>query len=198
MRSVYDGNDEGLLYFIFEDPSSSSRIFRFFMALLMIGTLAGSGFAFYQMQNVVTTPEKHLPPVQFKKVTKEREALETKASIYKGILARRRDSQNLAEHILSIERNPLAKLRSPSDLPLATPEPSAADLEALPPLVVVRAVMVMPGKAAAVVDIDGVGQGIVVRKGTSFSGGKGRFLSIRAKKIVFRWRGKPVSVPVEL
>jgi hypothetical protein len=87
-------------------------------------------------------------------------------------------------------------MESPKNVPVASTEPSVEDLVDLPPLVIVRAVMVMGKDASAVVDIDGIGNSMVVRKGTTFSGKKGRFLSIGTDKLIFRWNGTNVSVPV--
>jgi hypothetical protein len=63
-----------------------------------------------------------------------------------------------------------------------------------PPSVVVRAVMNVDGMYTAVLDIDGVGLGIVVRAGDTFLRKRGRILSVSPSGVVISWDGKRYSL----
>lgn len=64
------------------------------------------------------------------------------------------------------------------------------------PQITVRAVLNSGKSSTAVLDIDGVGEGIIVWPGYVFSGGLGRVRSISEKQIVILWGGKRISLPV--
>ena len=59
-----------------------------------------------------------------------------------------------------------------------------------PPGLVVKAIMLMGNSRVAVMDIDGVGRGVIVRQGDSFLNRKGRIVRITADRVVVRWNGK--------
>jgi hypothetical protein len=168
---------------------------RWIWLSLTLLALGWSGVCFVQLWQEANQEqaEKYLSPMD---LSKERLSLEALVFSYNSIQAERKDSLRLANDIIRIGRNPMVRMESPKNVPVASTEPSVEDLVDLPPLVIVRAVMVMGKDASAVVDIDGIGNSMVVRKGTTFSGKKGRFLSIGTDKLIFRWNGTNVSVPV--
>ena len=59
-----------------------------------------------------------------------------------------------------------------------------------PPGIVVKAIMLMGKSRVAVMDVDGVGSGLIVRQGNTFLNGKGRVVRITSDKVVVRWNGK--------
>ena len=59
-----------------------------------------------------------------------------------------------------------------------------------PPEIVVRAIMMLGKQRTAVMDIAGLGSGLIVRQGDTFMGKKGRIVRIAADKVVVRWAGK--------
>ena len=53
-----------------------------------------------------------------------------------------------------------------------------------PPDIVVRAIMILGKERKAVMDIAGLGSGMIVRQGDTFMGKKGRIVKIAADKVV--------------
>ncbi len=51
--------------------------------------------------------------------------------------------------------------------------------------------------AAMVADIEGYGDGVILKRGTSFGGGLGRVLGISQDKVVVTWSGQQVDIPVD-
>ncbi|MCF4150391.1 hypothetical protein L2W58_01040 [Dethiosulfovibrio sp. F2B] len=167
-----------------------------FFALIVVA-LGWGGFCFVALWRGahMAESERTVRPLD---LSRDRERLEALALNYDSVQAERKDSLRLANDIIRIGRNPMVRMEAPKNVPVASTEPSVEDLVDLPPLVIVRAVMVMGKDASAVVDIDGIGNGMVVRKGTTFADKKGRFLAIGTDKLIFRWNGTNVSVPVNL
>ena len=64
----------------------------------------------------------------------------------------------------------------------------------MPPEIVLRAIMVMGKQQVAVMDIVGVGSGMVVRAGDTFMQKKGRIVRIAPDKVVMRWGGKNFDI----
>lgn len=180
---------------LIEGGERDKRIIRWVALSVLLLSIAGSSFVLYSVYNVDPPAPAPMPPVS---VEEDRKKVEESVELYRTIIATRRDSQRIANDIVRLGRNPLMKMESPKEVALISPEPSVVDLVDLPPIILVRAVMVIGRSSAAVVDIEGVGEGIVIKKGMSFLGGKGRFISIKSKELVFRWNGKNVSVPVDL
>jgi len=66
--------------------------------------------------------------------------------------------------------------------------------ESLPPIMFVRAIMVVGKESIAIMDINGVGNGIIVKTGYSFLEKKGRILRITPEKVTVRWAGKNIDI----
>ncbi|MGI6253902.1 MAG: hypothetical protein ACOYJV_10730, partial [Aminivibrio sp.] len=62
------------------------------------------------------------------------------------------------------------------------------------PIMFVRAIMVAGGQSMAIMDIEGVGTGIIVRNGYSFAGGEGKIVRIGPDKVTVRWAGKNMDL----
>ena len=180
---------------LLDGEERDKRIVRWLSFTITVVSIAGLVFFFRSIYDTDPSILDPMPPIS---VEHDRAKAEEAVELYRGIISTRRDSQRIANDIIRIGRNPMVRKESPKEIPLISPEPSVVDLVDLPPIMVVRAVMIIGKDGGAVVDIDGVGQGIVVKKGMSFLGGKGRFVSITAKEVIFRWNGKNVSVPVDL
>jgi hypothetical protein len=67
-------------------------------------------------------------------------------------------------------------------------------MEALPPIMFVRAIMVAGKDAIAIMDINGVGNGIIVKTGFSFLEKQGRIVRITPDKVTVRWIGKNIDI----
>lgn len=181
---------------LIQSDDRGKRIVRWLAIFVMFLSASVSVFIFLSIYRLGVPQPLGIMPLP--SVSDERAKVEASVDLYQSMISTRKDSQRIANDIVRLGRNPLARMASPMEIPLISPEPSVEDLVDLPPIILVRAVMIMGKDSAAVVDIDGVGYGIVVKRGMSFFGGKGRFVSIKAKELVFRWNGKNISVPVDL
>ena len=65
-----------------------------------------------------------------------------------------------------------------------------AVIEESPPLITVRAVLLLGQTTIATIDIAGEGDGIIVQPGTRFDGSNGRILSIDPKGVKYQWKKK--------
>jgi hypothetical protein len=66
--------------------------------------------------------------------------------------------------------------------------------EKIPPIMFVRAIMVAGKQSMAIMDIEGVGTGIIVRSGYSFSNGEGKVVRIGPDKVTVNWSGKHLDL----
>jgi len=66
-----------------------------------------------------------------------------------------------------------------------------------PPEIWIKAVLIREKDAAAVVDIEGYGEGVILRRGTPFGGGLGKVLGISQEKVVVTWSGQQLDIPVD-
>jgi len=117
---------------------------------------------------------------------------------FESAVMARAGSAQLSVLAANISRRPFV----PSPPPTKAFDEEAAAAAAMkepvepPPFVMVRAVLVKGKDAVAVLDVEGIGQGIVVKKGGTFAGGKGRVTGITAEKVVFTWAGQSVETAV--
>jgi len=103
----------------------------------------------------------------------------------------RSGSGQLAELAQAAGRSPFTEPPSlTASVATASKAESALPVEVPPPNLLVKAVMVLGNASVAVVDIDGVGQNLVVKPGYAFSGKRGKIVSINPEKLVFLWNGK--------
>jgi hypothetical protein len=70
--------------------------------------------------------------------------------------------------------------------------------EVAPPLIIVRAIIVNEPDSVALLDVDGLSDGLVVKKGASFGDGQGRIVAISAEKVVFTWAGQVYEASIEM
>lgn len=172
--------------------------------LLLAGT-AWSGSLFNQyVDRAVETPIV-APPMQ-DQASKDQVRLD-------GLVQRFSDAQRVrmrgamvANAIVNGNREPFVRTYSETMLEAkalsatggeeAVPQPAIPVYipEKIPPIMFVRAVMVVEKTAMAIMDIEGVGTGIIVRKGYSFNGGEGRVLHIGPDKVTVQWSGKRMEI----
>lgn len=68
----------------------------------------------------------------------------------------------------------------------------------LPPYMEVRAVMLLDGKAMALMDIEGEGIALIVYPGYEFANGRGRIVSISLDKVVVLWAGTKMELGMDV
>jgi type II secretory pathway component PulC len=166
------------------------RIFRILIGLLIVIGLLWSLFVFKQFVGLGQSASQTLSEaVQAK--SPEVEKLDALVQSYRNQALIRSGSGRLAELALAAGRSPFAE---PPSLAAVEAVPGRGGpvipVEVPPPNVNVKAVMMLGSASVAVVDIDGVGQNLVVKPGFTFAGKHGKIVSINPDKLVFLWNGK--------
>jgi len=173
------------------------RLFRVLVVILLLAGIAWSAYLLKQMLELVR--ETSVPEITLsKQVDQEIERLSGVVESFESAVMARAGSAQLSVLAANISRRPFV----PSPPPTKAFDEEAAAAAAMkepvepPPFVMVRAVLVKGKDAVAVLDVEGIGQGIVVKKGGTFAGGKGRVTGITAEKVVFTWAGQSVETAV--
>ncbi|MDR1875791.1 MAG: hypothetical protein LBQ90_12365 [Synergistaceae bacterium] len=95
-----------------------------------------------------------------------------------------------ADPTLDVNRRPP---EPPGDKPEIVIAPPVIAIE-MPPEITLRAIMIMGKQRVAILDIAGVGNGLMVRAGDTFVQNKGRVVQIAPDKVVLRWGGNTFDV----
>jgi hypothetical protein len=170
------------------------RLVRVLIVLLLIAGTVWSGYLLKEMVKLVR--EEKVPEVPAStKVDEEIKRLEGVVENFESAVMARSGSTQLSVLAATISRKPFVPPPPPQVEPSAGDAAARAMREAAepPPYVEVRAIMVKGKDAVAVVNIEGEGNGIVVKKGATFGNGKGRVVRISAEKVVFTWAGQSVE-----
>lgn len=101
---------------------------------------------------------------------------------HKNFLRYRNGSGELVKLAEAVGRYPVAVLPPPVSEEFAVPE--------FPPQIRIKALVLMGGGSIATLDIENEGQGIIVRQGTVFGGGKGKITAIDNKGVSWTWSNK--------
>lgn len=169
------------------------RWFRVLLALLLIGGILWSGFLFRRM--VVTVHARDLPPPPAGRAAVEKEIAslqETAAGFRNAVLARSGSTQ-LTIMAATLARRPF----SPSEPEAAEGDEVASASAPAPPEMWIKAVLIREKDAAVVADIEGFGEGVILRRGMTFGGGLGKVLGISQEKVVVTWSGQQLDIPVD-
>jgi hypothetical protein len=182
---------------LWDDLIHSDKIPRLVRVLIVLLFLVGtlwSGYLLKQMVELVR--EEKVPKVPSNgKVNEEITRLKGVVESFESAVLARSGSTQLSVLAATISRKPFIPPPPPQAEPSAEDAAARAGREAAepPPFVEVRAILVKGQDAVAVVDIEGEGSGIVVKKGATFGNGKGRVVRITAEKVVFTWAGQRVE-----
>lgn len=166
------------------------RLIRILLALVLILATFWSLFMFRQM--FATMQSSDLPlPAGSAATDQEIVQLDETAKGFRSAVLARTGSTQLAVIAATVARKPFM----PSDAAGSREE----RLEELtgPPMIWVKAVLIKGSEAAAVVDVEGYGDGIILKKSGSFAGGKGKVTSITHDKVVITWSGQKIDIPVD-
>lgn len=171
------------------------RWFRVLLALLLIGGILWSGFLFRRM--VVTAHARDLPPPPDggAAVEKEIASLQETAAGFRNAVLARSGSTQLTIMAATLARRPF----SPSEPEAAegVEGASASASAPAPPEMWIKAVLIREKDAAVVADIEGFGEGVILRRGMTFGGGLGKVLGISQEKVVVTWSGQQLDIPVD-
>lgn len=170
------------------------RIVRILLGVVMIIGIFWSIFIFQQMLTTLQGDDT-LPPAPDAATDKEIALLEETSSGFRNAVLARAGSTQLTVMASAVGRKPFV----PSELPSSTGGTGTEPVQEiiLPPMIWVKAVMIQGSNSVAVVDVEGYGDGIIVKKGYSFGEGKGRVLAISHDKVVLTWSGQRIDIPLD-
>lgn len=185
------------------------RLLRWCLGIVLLAGTIWSVFLFKEMLDMMRPTETQIPPAK-SIVTQESERLAEEVAAFRSAVLAREGSNQLAVMASRIDRRPFAPGVPPvgevaGQMPGTEAEERpgqenvfAPQEEAIPPFMVVQAVMVLGAKRMAVMDIEGESPGMIVKAGTSFGNGKGRVLSVSPKLVVVSWADKRFEISVEM
>lgn len=187
------------------------HILRLIAILLLLAGAVWSGWNFRQYIELNQQEEITIPPVESVSA-KDAVRLEKVIDDFRAAVDTRTRSLTLAGAVIEASRQPFVPTMQAS----AIPEPGAGagagsggtDVaaggietsipvyvrEIIPPIMFVRAIMVAGNQSMAIMDIEGVGTGIIVKNGYSFGNGEGKVVRIGADKVTVRWSGKNMDI----
>lgn len=166
---------------------------RAIFSLLFLALLIGEGWGSYFIWRSSYTAPDTLRSVSPE--VAQRDAM-AEVPFQRAYMELRRSSYQSAQLAIASGVNPFKKPQVAIEIPPVVPPvgpggvPVTPPPEVQPPMVTVKAIMILGERAAAVADIEGDGQAVILRVGSSFDGGRGRVVSISTSGIRFRWRGR--------
>ncbi len=180
---------------LWDDLVHSDKVPRLVRVLIVLLLLAGTIWSGYLLKEMVKlVREEKVPQVpESRKVDQEIDRLEGVVESFESAVMARSGSTQLSVLAAKISRKPFVPPPPPEMEPAADAAALAKEQLEPPPYVEVRAILVKGPDAVAVLDIEGEGNGIVVKKGGTFGNGKGRVVRITAEKVVFTWAGQSVE-----
>lgn len=183
---------------------------RWIIALFLIIGIAWSGFMFKKVLDFTRPTAIQLPPAK-DLAAEDSQRLNSIIESFRTAVMTRTGSSTLSVAAADSARKPLVLSQKPLPLEeleeilsqqeeeIAKREAARGFLEpekAIPPIMTVRAIMTMPGKTVAVMDIEGAGIGLVVRTGYVFGEEQqGRITAILPDKVIIDWAGEAIDVP---
>ncbi len=177
------------------------RLLRFLVVLFLFAGTLWSGYLFMQFVDLSKEDPITIPPLE-SQAQKDSERLETLIANFKEAVDIRENSLSLASAVADASRQPFISTvkTSPSEERTAEGAVVVEDQiptfvqERMPPIIFVRAIMVAGKESMAVMDIEGVGNGIIVRSGYAFNNGEGKIVRIAPEKVTIRWSGKNFDI----
>lgn len=183
----------GAMHELWNDIAEGDRFPKFIrisLAVVLILCAFWSVFLFRQMFTTMRGGDAP-PPAASVATDQEITQLEETAKGFKNAVLARTGSTQLAVLAATVARKPFM----PSD-PAGRREDLFEDTAGTP-MIWVRAIFIKGNDAAAVVDVEGYGEGVILKKGGSFAEGKGRVIAITHDKVVVTWSGQQIDIPVD-
>lgn len=178
---------------LWSDITEGDKFPRFIRIGLALVLILGTLWSLFLFRQMLTTMDGSniAPPTDNAAVNQEISQInETAEGFRKAVLARAGSTQ-LAVLSATVARRPFMASEAPR-----------ARVELLEdtftfPMILVKAVLIRGNDAVAVVDVDGYGEGIILKKGGSFGEGKGRVVGISQDKVVITWSGQRTEIPLD-
>ena len=171
-----------------DNEGSAASVRLLFFLLFFLGT-GWAGFRYHEMQSL-REEKDFLPSTTPQSVEADKRRLDDMIEQVRAATARRANSYVWAQSMREMGKRIFDEPTQTALVPEEGPPSSAEPLVDTPPDIVVRAIMILGKDKTAVMDIAGVGSGLIVRQGDTFMGRKGRIVRIAADKVVVRWAGR--------
>ncbi len=173
---------------------------RLVRAALFAGLIGGAlffGWSFKRVTDLSRVEPLSVPPLP-RQSQEDARRLDELLESYRSSMEARRGSRGVVVALTDRDRRPFAasaRRTAPGTASVVASLPTETfETEALPPVMFVRAIMVAGKDAIAIMDIAGLGNGIIVKTGFSFSEGKGRIVKIAPEKVTVRWGGRNMDI----
>ncbi|TDY60578.1 hypothetical protein C8D99_108127 [Aminivibrio pyruvatiphilus] len=180
------------------------RILRTIAVLLLLAGCGWSGYMFRQYIELNHEEPITIPPIESQS-EKDAQRLDKVIGDFRTAVDTRTRSLTLASAVIEASRQPFIPTMKVTVASQAVGEGSVTVggedqviptyvREKIPPIMFVRAIMVAGKQSMAIMDIEGVGTGIIVRSGYSFSNGEGKVVRIGPDKVTVNWSGKNLDL----
>ncbi len=180
------------------------RILRTIAVLLLLAGCGWSGYMFRQYIELNHEEPITIPPIESQS-EKDAQRLDKVIGDFRTAVDTRTRSLTLASAVIEASRQPFIPTMK---VTVASQTPGEGSVtvggedqviptyvrEKIPPIMFVRAIMVAGKQSMAIMDIEGVGTGIIVRSGYSFSNGEGKVVRIGPDKVTVNWSGKNLDL----
>jgi hypothetical protein len=166
------------------------RLVKWILALVLVSGTVWSALVFSQMFSTMRGSDTP-PPAANAATGDEIRRLDETAKGFRNAVTARTGSTQLAVLASTVGRKPFMPPGAGDYLPETALEGAGT------PMIWVKAVMIKGQDAAAVVDIEGFGDGVILKKGASFGDGRGKVVSITNDRVVVTWSGQKIDIPVD-
>ena len=167
-----------------DNEGSAAGVRLLFFLLFLLGTL-GAGYRYYEMQ-LLGQEKTFVPSVTPQSVDADKKRLDAMMEQVRAASALRSNSVVWAQSMWDLGKHIFDDPTKWVEIPGGEVAQVEIAVEP-PPDIVVRAIMILGKERKAIMDIAGLGAGMVVREGDTFMGKKGRIVRILADKVVVHW-----------
>ena len=176
------------------NDSNSVRVMRVVFLLIFLGGTVWAVYNYLKAQALLE--EKYYQAQAGPSLDADRQRLELMQEQVKQASEIRNSSSRMVDYMIDMSRYIFG---DPTQVSITSSGGTTIELPSveipevvieMPPEIVVRAIMVMGKQQVAVMDIAGVGSGMVVKVGDTFMQKKGRIVRIAPDKVVVRWAGR--------
>ncbi len=178
----------------------SARALRLLLFLIFIGGTAWAVYSYLELQQL-RQEKTFTASVTPTSVNEDRKRLEAMIAEVRDASARRSGSAMTAQTMKDMGKYPfddpsrrMAAMTPEIPLPDSGVVVPQAEVVEPPPEITLRAIMVMGKTKTALIDIAGVGTGLLVKQGDTFLNREGRIVRITNDKVVVRWKKKTWNV----
>ena len=170
-----------------DNEGSAAGVRLLFFLLFLLGTL-GAGYRYYEMQ-LLGQEKTFVPSTTPQSVDADKKRLDAMLEQVRAASALRSNSVVWAQSMRDLGKRVFDDPTKWVEIPGGDVAQVEIAVEP-PPDIVIRAIMILGKERKAVMDIAGVGSGMIVRQGDTFMGKKGRIVRILSDKVVVHWAGR--------